>query len=100
MTRWKRARRWFWAAPASLLAAGFAWAFALASSAHDPPADFRFNNNSEVSTLDPAEVSSVPEGRILRALGEGLVIRDPKDLKILPGAARSWQCSLSHWPAP
>src|SRR5688572_2433011 len=93
MIRWGRARRWLWTAPAAVLAAGFAWAFALAGRDDLPPADFRFNNNSEVSTLDPAAVSSVPEGRILRALGEGLVIRDPRDLKILPGAAERWESS-------
>src|SRR5687768_12210661 len=93
MTRLERARRWLWTAPAAVLAVFLGLAVAFASRTHLPPADFRFNNNSEVSTLDPAAVSSVPEGRILRALGEGLVIRDPRDLKILPGAAERWESS-------
>ena len=88
-----RARRWLWTAPAAVLIAGFALALSLAGASHLPPADFTFNNNSEVSTLDPAAVTSVPEGRILRALSEGLVIRDPADLSILPGAAESWEMS-------
>jgi len=88
-----RARRWLWTAPAALLIAGFAWALSLAGASHLPPADFTFNNNSEVSTLDPAAVTSVPEGRILRALSEGLVIRHPTDLSIQPGAAQSWEMS-------
>ena len=99
MTRPGRARRWLWCAPAALLALGLAWAIALAGKSHLPPADFTFNNNSEVSTLDPALVSTVPEGRILRALCEGLVIRDPKNLSIAPGAAQSWESSPDgrHW---
>ncbi len=80
-------------APAAALLAGIGWAMAVASQSHRPPADFTFNNNSEVSTLDPASVSSVPEGRILRGLYEGLVIRDPKTFAILPGAAESWEVS-------
>ncbi|MEO6709558.1 MAG: peptide ABC transporter substrate-binding protein [Planctomycetota bacterium] len=91
MTLAGRARRWLWTAPAAVVLAGFAWAIAAAGKSHLPAADFTFNNNSEVSTLDPALVSSIPEGRILRALSEGLVIRDPQTLAILPGAAASWE---------
>ena len=89
----KRARRWLWTLPAALFLAGLGWALSRAGLAALPEADFTFNNNSEVSTLDPAAVSSIPEGRILRALYEGLVIRDPLDLSILPGAAESWEVS-------
>ena len=91
MTLAGRARSWLWTAPAAILVAGLCWAVALASQSHLPGADFTFNNNSEVSTLDPAAVSSIPEGRILRALYEGLVIRNPENLAILPGAAESWE---------
>ncbi len=82
-----------------MLVAGFGWAITLAGKNHLPPADFTFDNNSEVSTLDPALVSSVPEGRILRALSEGLVIRDPQTLAIAPGAAQSWESTPDglHW---
>lgn len=99
MTRAGRARSWLWTAPAAILVLGLGWAAALASRSHLPAADFTFNNNSEVSTLDPAAVSSVPEGRILRALYEGLVIRNPENLAILPGAAESWETSADglHW---
>lgn len=93
MTPAGTARRWLWTAPAALLVAGLCWALTFAGRSHLPAADFTFNNNSEVSTLDPAAVSSVPEGRILRALFEGLVIRDPKGLGFLPGAATHWEAS-------
>ncbi|HUR29312.1 MAG TPA: ABC transporter substrate-binding protein, partial [Planctomycetota bacterium] len=99
MTRGGRWRRWLWTAPTALLLAGIAWAIVLAGKSQLPPADFTFNNSSEVSTLDPALVSTIPEGRILRALSEGLVIRDPQNLAILPGAAASWEAApdAKHW---
>ncbi|MFT7668476.1 MAG: oligopeptide transport system substrate-binding protein [Planctomycetota bacterium] len=71
----------------------FAVALAISSSARLEPADFTFNNGAEVSTLDPATVSGVPEGRIVRALFEGLCVKDPKTLEPLPGMAESWEIS-------
>ncbi len=56
-------------------------------------ADFVLNNGTEVSTLDPASVSGVPEGRVMYALYEGLTVRDPKTLEPLPGMAESWELS-------
>jgi len=44
-------------------------------------------------SLDPARVTAVAEGRVLRALFEGLTIADPNTLKPLPGAAKSWRVS-------
>ncbi|QDU85666.1 Oligopeptide-binding protein OppA precursor [Planctomycetes bacterium Pla163] len=58
-----------------------------------PPADFTFNNGTEVATLDPAVVTGVPEGRILRAIFEGLTVKDPETLAALPGMAESWTIS-------
>jgi len=58
-----------------------------------PPADFTFNNGTEVATLDPAVVTGVPEGRVLRAIFEGLTIKDPATLEPLPGMAESWTIS-------
>ncbi|HJM57197.1 MAG TPA: ABC transporter substrate-binding protein, partial [Planctomycetota bacterium] len=65
----------------------------LASGARLKPADFTFNNGTEVSTLDPATVTGVPEGRVLRAIFEGLVIKDPLTLAPEPGMAESWEVS-------
>ena len=45
-----------------------------------PRADFVFANGGEVSSLDPHIGTGVPEARVLRALYEGLVARDPGSL--------------------
>ena len=71
----------------------FAAALRVLSSTPLPPADFAFNNGAEVSTLDPATISSIPEGRIVRALFEGLCVKDPRTLEPLPGMAESWEIS-------
>lgn len=56
-------------------------------------ADFVFNNGAEVSTLDPAATSGVPEGRVMYALFEGLTVKHPETLEPLPGVAESWTVS-------
>src|SRR5262249_11818825 len=38
-------------------------------------------------------ITSIPEGRIVRSLFEGLVVRDPATLEARPGAAESWEVS-------
>ena len=76
-----------------LLIAVGAGALALASSARLEPADFTFNNGTEVTTLDPATVTGVPEGRVIRAIFEGLVVKDPETLEPVPGMAESWLVS-------
>ena len=81
------------ALPILLLAGVFAGALALARSARLEPADFVFNNGTEVATLDPARVTGVPEGRIIKALFEGLVVKHPRTLESLPGMAESWDIS-------
>jgi oligopeptide transport system substrate-binding protein len=58
-----------------------------------PPADFTFCNGDEIKTVDPARVTGAPEGRIVRALFEGLCRWDPKTLRPIPGAAESWEIS-------
>lgn len=57
------------------------------------PADFVFNNTTEVQTLDPATVTGVPEGRLIRMLFEGLLVTHPETLEPQPGAAESWDVS-------
>ncbi|MGI9456290.1 MAG: peptide ABC transporter substrate-binding protein [Aeoliella sp.] len=59
-----------------------------------PPADFTFNNQTELKTVDPALVTGQPEGRIIYALFEGLVRLDPKDrLPTKEGTAEDWTVS-------
>lgn len=79
--------------PPLLLAALALVVVRLAGSARLEPADMTFNNGTEVQTLDPATVSGVPEGRILRAIFEGLVMKDPRTLEPVPGAAERWELS-------
>jgi oligopeptide transport system substrate-binding protein len=57
------------------------------------PADCAFVNGAEPATLDPAVITAIPEGRIVRALFEGLVARDPATLEPRPGMAESWEVS-------
>ena len=77
----------------ALLAALGALALAIASSARLEPADFTLNNAAEVSTLDPATITGVPEGRVIRCLYEGLCVKHPRTLEALPGVAESWEVS-------
>lgn len=58
-----------------------------------PPAEFTFNNDTEIESLDPAVVTGQPEGRIIDELYEGLVRLGPKERKPLPGVAERWELS-------
>jgi len=75
---------------AGLLLAGVVWAVV---AGRLPPADFTFCNGDEIKTVDPALVTGQPEGRIIRALFEGLSRWHPKTLEPLPGMAESWEIS-------
>ena len=79
--------------PFLLLGSIFATAIVLAGSARLEPADFTFNNATEVATLDPARVTGTPEGRVIRCLFEGLTVKHPETLEPLPGMAESWTIS-------
>lgn len=68
------------------------WAWASAR-AQLPTADLTLINGAEVQSLDPAQVTGIPEGRVVRALFEGLTIKDPATLEPLPGAAERWEIS-------
>lgn len=50
-------------------------------------------NGTEIAGLDHQITTGVPEANISRALVEGLVGEDPKDLHPVPGAAESWSLS-------
>lgn len=54
-----------------------------------PPADFAFNNSTEIESVDPARVTGAPEGRVIRMLFEGLYRPDPKTLEPRPAMAVS-----------
>jgi oligopeptide transport system substrate-binding protein len=68
-------------------------ALGLGRGASLPRVDCAFVNGVEPATLDPAAITAIPEGRIVRALFEGLVVRDPKTLEPRPGMAERWECS-------
>ena len=54
---------------------------------------FHFGNGSEPQGLDPHVVTGVPENHILRALFEGLAVKNPYTLEPEPGVASSWDIS-------
>lgn len=56
-------------------------------------ADFVFTNGAEPESLDPAKVTGVPGGRVLRALFAGLTVQAPDSTEVLPDLAESWQRS-------
>ena len=86
------ARQWAGVALATLLIA-LVVVLRLAPRARLERADFVFNNGGDVATLDPHVGSGVPEGRVARALFEGLVTRNPGALVPEPGAAERWDVS-------
>ena len=81
-----------WAGLAALMLAPLL-ALRLMPGAHLARADFVFNNGGELASLDPHAGSGVPEGRVARALFEGLVRRDTRNLRSIPAAAERWQRS-------
>ena len=54
---------------------------------------FRYNNGAEPEHLDPGLMSGQPDGRIARAIFEGLVAPDPQTLEPTPGQAYRWEIS-------
>jgi oligopeptide transport system substrate-binding protein len=71
-------------------AAAIFWAISFGTL---PPADFTFSNLSEIKSVDPAIVSGQPEGRIIRALYEGLCRWNAKTCLPEPGVAERWEIS-------
>jgi len=76
-----------------LLGGGLAAAIYAAGSGRLERADFVFSNGTEVQSMDPATVTGVPEGRVIRMIFEGLCITHPETLDPIPGAAESWDVS-------
>ncbi|MCL2719759.1 MAG: peptide ABC transporter substrate-binding protein [Treponema sp.] len=48
------------------------------------------NNGTDIQSLDPSQVTGVPEHRVYMALFEGLVRYDPQTALAIPGVAESW----------
>jgi oligopeptide transport system substrate-binding protein len=53
----------------------------------------QFGNGTEPQAIDPHITTGVPESRILNALFEGLIVKDPATLEPGPGVAESWDIS-------
>lgn len=56
-------------------------------------ADLVIGNGTDPGSLHPHRATGSPEGRIIRAIHEGLVLLDPATLDPMPGCAESWQIS-------
>ncbi len=52
-----------------------------------------YGNGSEPQGLDPHVVTGVPENHIVRAIFEGLAVKNPWTLEPEPGVAQSWDIS-------
>ncbi len=52
-----------------------------------------YANGSEPQGLDPHVVTGVPENHLIRALFEGLTVKNPYTLEPEPGVAQSWDIS-------
>ena len=52
-----------------------------------------YGNGSEPQGLDPHVVTGVPESHLVRALFEGLAVKNPYTLEPEPGVAQSWEFS-------
>lgn len=52
-----------------------------------------YGNGSEPQGLDPHVVTGVPESHLIRALFEGLAVKNPYTLEPEPGVAESWDFS-------
>ncbi len=79
--------------PAVLLSASLAVVAWTVKKSSLPPADFTFNNETEIESLDPAAVTGQPEGRILWAIYEGLIQLSADTRQPQPGVALRWDVS-------
>ena len=76
-----------------LVAAALAVVGVTFDASSQAPADFRFVNGTEPSTLDPGRMTGEPESRIANELFEGLTRREPRSLRPAPGVAERWEVS-------
>lgn len=52
-----------------------------------------FGNGTDVTGIDPHGTNGMPEARIISAVFEGLVAKDPRTLEIVPAVADRWETS-------
>jgi oligopeptide transport system substrate-binding protein len=52
-----------------------------------------YGNGTEPQGLDPHVVTGVPENRLIRAMFEGLAVKNPYTLEPEPGVAERWEFS-------
>ena len=52
-----------------------------------------YANGAEPEGIDPGVISGQPDGRVARALFEGLAVPDPRTLEPTPGQAYRWEIS-------
>ncbi len=50
-------------------------------------------NGSEIADIDPQITTGMPENRVITAISEGLTLKDPSTLKVIPGVAERWEVS-------
>jgi oligopeptide transport system substrate-binding protein len=55
-----------------------------------------YGNGTEPQGLDPHVVTGVPENHLIRALFEGLAVKNPYTLEPEPGVAESWEFSADR----
>ncbi|MBM4017982.1 MAG: peptide ABC transporter substrate-binding protein [Planctomycetes bacterium] len=65
----------------------------LAFRTRGPRADLIWTAGGEVTTLDPALMTALQDGRVAAALFEGLTVWDPRTREVRPGVARAWDVS-------
>ena len=78
---------------AALLLGALAGLVLVTRAARLERADFVMNNGTEITTMDPATVTGVPEGRVIYSIFEGLTVKHPRTLEPVPGMAESWTVS-------
>ncbi|MCL2478440.1 MAG: peptide ABC transporter substrate-binding protein [Treponema sp.] len=66
------------------------------SAASSASTEMVIGNGANPQSLDPTQITGVPEHRIYMALFEGLVTEDPHTCKATPGAAESWVYSNNN----
>ncbi|MCL2214987.1 MAG: peptide ABC transporter substrate-binding protein [Treponema sp.] len=60
------------------------------------PMEMVINNGTQIQSIDPSQITGVPEHRVYMALFEGLVGYDPQTAKAIPGVAESWTYNATN----
>ncbi|MEA3366711.1 MAG: peptide ABC transporter substrate-binding protein [Planctomycetota bacterium] len=77
----------------ALAAGAVVGAVLIAHRSGGPPADLVWTAGTEVTTLDPGNMTALNDGRVAAALFEGLTVLDAAILEPRPGVAERWQVS-------